>query len=428
MYKKKIKFKKTKLIHKRKSKKNIWKYYIIGLSILLILFINYSLIFFSRKSPKITNLSNKINSDESGKIYWNNETDLGVGKIRKEINEIINKQISFENQTNYIKSENPLISLVITLYNQEKYIKLIYSCIQKQEMKDIEIIFVDDFSTDNTSKIVNSLMEKDKRIIYLKNDVNRKTFYSRNKGILNSSGKYILIIDPDDLLLNNILIKAYATAIKYDLDIVQYYFMIGNYGSHYVWKRLKYKNGILRGNSEVRKLFYYGITRNICDKLVRREVYIKSIKFMKKEFYNEDYHVNDDDTAFFGLVHVAESHGFLEQVGYLYVLKPGVPSHSIVDIKRVDNFFRSVFNNLKYFYVQSDDNSLEKNTMAYNYFKRMALGSIKKIDQLNGGFDFILDVLNLYLNCSYFDDSKKNKIYNFRTKIMEQQKKVKGLK
>ena len=204
--------------------------------------------------------------------------------------------------------------------------------------------------------------------------------------------------------------------------------MIGNYGSHYVWKRLKYKNGILRGNSEVRKLFYYGITRNICDKLVRREVYIKSIKFMKKEFYNEDYHVNDDDTAFFGLVHVAESHGFLEQVGYLYVLKPGVPSHSIVDIKRVDNFFRSVFNNLKYFYVQSDDNSLEKNTMAYNYFKRMALGSIKKIDQLNGGFDFILDVLNLYLNCSYFDDSQKNKIYNFRTKIMEQQKKVKGLK
>ena len=54
-------------------------------------------------------------------------------------------------------------------------------------------------------------MENDKRIIYLKNHENKKTFYSRNKGILQSKGEYILIVDPDDLLLNNILIKEYET-------------------------------------------------------------------------------------------------------------------------------------------------------------------------------------------------------------------------
>ena len=41
---------------------------------------------------------------------------------------------------------------------------------------------------------------------------------------------------------------------------------------------------------------------------------------MKKEYYDADYHINDDDTAFFGIIHVANSYGFLEQIGYFYIL------------------------------------------------------------------------------------------------------------
>lgn len=67
-------------------------------------------------------------------------------------------------------------------------------------MKDIEIIFVIDASKDNSEKIIKELMEKDKRIILLKNEENKRAFYSRNKGILASKGEYILVIDPDDLL------------------------------------------------------------------------------------------------------------------------------------------------------------------------------------------------------------------------------------
>ena len=69
-------------------------------------------------------------------------------------------------------------------------------------------------------------MEKDKRIVYLKNDINRRAFYSRNKGVLNATGKYVIVIDPDDILINNILIKAYEAAEKYNLDIVHFYIMM----------------------------------------------------------------------------------------------------------------------------------------------------------------------------------------------------------
>ena len=56
----------------------------------------------------------------------------------------------------------------MTIYNQENFVKYIYSSIQSQQLKDIEIIVIDDHSTDNSSKIINKFKEKDKRIKILK--------------------------------------------------------------------------------------------------------------------------------------------------------------------------------------------------------------------------------------------------------------------
>ena len=58
---------------------------------------------------------------------------------------------------------------------------------------------------------------------------------------------------------------------------------------------MKYKDGILKNNSEIKNNFYNTVSRNLWDKLVKREVYIKSIQFMRKEFYNELYFLNNDD-------------------------------------------------------------------------------------------------------------------------------------
>ena len=239
-------------------------------------------------------------------------------------------KISFDNKTHFYKRKTPKISIIITVYNQGYYIKKSYAHILQQEIKDIEIIFVDDASTDNSSFIIKELMEKDKRIIYLKNDINRNQFYSINKGILNSKGEYIISIDPDDFLLNNILKKAYETAKFYNLDIVEFYMFAGKS----LWN-VKYKSGIICNNSNVRNIFYYGDTRNLVDKLVKREVYINAVYFMPKDLYNENYHAHTDDTIFFGLIHFANSYGFLEQVGYFYNIMPNRrPKKSIKEDKR----------------------------------------------------------------------------------------------
>ena len=187
---------------------------------------------------------------------------------------------------------------------------------------------------------------------------------------------------------------------------------------------LKYKNGIIKGNSEIRKIFYYGHSRNLCDKLIKREIYLKSIKFMKSEFYNEDFRVNDDDTAFFGIVHIAESYGFLEQIGYFYILKHPNLEMRQKKLNITNQIFKSICNIMRYFYFQSDNNILEKRNICYKYFIKSVKSFGTLMDHLTEGFDFIVDTMDLYLNSSFFDEEEKKNINIFKTKLINQKKKV----
>lgn len=255
--------------------------------------INHQEIFheaFNTKSIRRNNFSNELFINDSFKknkannpliscfptnknIYWNNQTDLKIEKLKEEIKNNKPIEISFENKQDFYKRKYPKISIIITIYNQGNYIKSLYAHIQNQELKDIEIIFIDDFSSDDSSFVIKELMEKDRRIIYLKNDIHRLQFYSINYGVLNSKGEYILSSDADDFHFNNILIKAYETAKTYNLDILQFYMLSGMS----LWKTVKYKGGIICGNKNIRNIYYYGITRNLPDKLIRRPIFIKAI-------------------------------------------------------------------------------------------------------------------------------------------------------
>ena len=79
---------------------------------------------------------------------------------------------------------------------------------------------------------------------------------------------------------------------------------------------------------------------------------------------------------------------------------------------------------MKFYYLQSDNNILEKRYICYNYFKRSVDGFGYLLEYLTDGFDLIIDILNLYLNSTYFDAAQKNDINNFKIKIIERKMKV----
>lgn len=118
-----------------------------------------------------------------------------------------------------IKRNKPKISVILPVYNVEKYLQECLDSIINQTLKDIEIICINDGSTDSSLKILKEYAKKDKRIIIV-NQKNKGAAISRNKGIDIAKGEYFSILDSDDFFDPAMLEKMYNKADKNSADIV----------------------------------------------------------------------------------------------------------------------------------------------------------------------------------------------------------------
>ena len=109
------------------------------------------------------------------------------------------------------------ISIIIPIYNAEKYLKKCIDSLVEQTKKELEFILINDGSTDDTEKIIKSY--KDKRIKYFKNK-NQGIGKTRNFGIEKATGKYIMFLDSDDYLEPDSCEFLYNTAEKEKSDLV----------------------------------------------------------------------------------------------------------------------------------------------------------------------------------------------------------------
>lgn len=111
------------------------------------------------------------------------------------------------------------ISIVIPVYNTEKYLEETMTCIIEQTMRDIEIICINDASTDNSLQILENLADKDSRIKIINNRSNQGAAAARNIGLDKAQGEYICFLDADDIFEKDMIEKEYDAICRYDADI-----------------------------------------------------------------------------------------------------------------------------------------------------------------------------------------------------------------
>lgn len=128
-----------------------------------------------------------------------------------------------------------LISIIVPVYNSEKYLKECIESILNQTYQKLEIVLVNDGSTDNSLNICESYKCKDSRIKII-SQPNNGVSSARNQGIINSSGSYICFVDSDDLLSTNCIDVLYREMSTGDVDLV-----ICNYEYDYEGRRIKKK-------------------------------------------------------------------------------------------------------------------------------------------------------------------------------------------
>lgn len=115
----------------------------------------------------------------------------------------------------------PDISIIVPIYNAEKYIKICLDSLINQTKKELEFILINDGSTDNTEKIIKKY--KDPRIKYYKNK-NQGIGKTRNFGIEKSTGKYIMFLDSDDSLEKNACELLFNEVLERKIDLLVFGF------------------------------------------------------------------------------------------------------------------------------------------------------------------------------------------------------------
>ncbi|WP_405277677.1 glycosyltransferase [Methanobrevibacter sp.] len=113
---------------------------------------------------------------------------------------------------------NIKVSVIIPIYNVEKYLKKCLDSVIHQTLNEIEIICIDDHSTDDSLLIIEEYAKIDSRVKIIKNDINKGVSTSRNLGIKEAKGEYIAFLDSDDFIDETAYEKAFHIAHKLDLD------------------------------------------------------------------------------------------------------------------------------------------------------------------------------------------------------------------
>lgn len=242
-------------------------------------------------------------------------------------------------------SENNIkVSVILPVYNVDQYLRECLDSVVNQTLNDIEIICINDGSTDNSLDILNEYADKDSRFIVLSQE-NQGQGVARNKGVELAKGKYIQFVDPDDWIEPNMLETLYNFAEEHNSQVVKF-----NYSEYNDYSGKYKQNNFVKVikdeyNYDLNKFPYYtwrhlkkGCLSNLDLHVWAHFYQTEFIKINKIQFapskHGEDHLFAD------GAIVLANKIDYLNKYLYFYRIRTG----SSVRIKSDINF--CVFDNI----------------------------------------------------------------------------------
>lgn len=198
--------------------------------------------------------------------------------------------------TVHSESRDIKISVVMPIYNAEKYLGRAIRDVLNQTLSDIELICVDDGSTDHSTDIINSFVKKDSRVSSIKQS-NAGPSVARNKGFVLAQGKYVIFLDADDMYEPTLLESLYNMAEKDNLDVAVTRFDIYNESSKSYVKQADephasiFEPGKVTSKNEYPDFIFGSTTGYVWNKLIRTSfIRDKKIAFDNDLYVFEDVH------------------------------------------------------------------------------------------------------------------------------------------
>jgi glycosyltransferase involved in cell wall biosynthesis len=320
-------------------------------------------------------------------------------------------------------SKNPKISIVISVYNSEGFLKTALTSIQNQDFKDIEIIMIDDCSKDNSISLIKDLMKNDQRIILLQNKENRGCLYTKAQGVLHAKAKYVMTLDSDDIYSQrDTFTTLFFEAEKNNLDILGFASIVsginikrGDYIHRYMETPVVFQPEILNFMYKNKNGYVKRVGDVIWNYFFKTELFQKSIKQIDIKFFNIKMVYHDDFLFFFILTRNAKSLRQIKRVFYIMLSTPRKNNtifqiHDDIKEKYKDNLCSSYLNYVEFILNKTNNTIEDKRIASYelnaNFLDHECRNN--EVVQKEG-----INICKLFLQNEYIENDIKDKIKLF---------------
>ncbi len=286
---------------------------------------------------------------------------------------------------------NPYFTIIIPVYNTEKTLSRTLDSVINQTFSNLEIIIINDCSTDNSLELINSYIEKDSRILLINNKKNSGLIYNRKMGIKKAKGEYCLFLDSDDWLELKACEILYNKLNSTDIEVLEF---------GYIREPIKEKSKI----DEI-----YSLSDIMTDKR-NFTIWNKAYKTeLLKEVINnyESFYCNYAEDIFLSILisMFAKKFDFIKEYLHHYNLGTGISTQKITDPLKLKN----ICNNLKLVKDQLNKYLFNYDKEMFNYLDSFMEERYKFLYYFVNNDDNLLNTLE---NLKLVDNILESKLYN----------------
>ena len=232
--------------------------------------------------------------------------------------------------------ENTIVSIIIPVYNTEKYLRQCLDSVLNQTFKDFECICINDCSTDNSYSVLEEYAKKDDRFVLINLAENKGQGNARNQGIKIAKGEYITFVDSDDWVTNDYVEVLFNAINKYNTDFVTTNFYIFDNITHKIKKRIfnsrLYYDTIIYEEKN-KDLFLKNINNNVQSSTVCADIFKKDFFLSGNMLFNSS--IKGEDTLFMWEA-IIKAQSFIYIKKYLYYYRVNLENSTMALISVED--------------------------------------------------------------------------------------------
>ncbi len=353
----------------------------------------------------------------------------------KEFHKINSNNLLINNSSKFKKNNLPDITVVLTIFNQAHCLHKALRSIQNQSIENLEIIIIDDCSTDNSIDLIKNYQKEDSRIILIKHEVNKGTIKSRSDGIKIANGKYITVIDGDDALIHkDILLHSLYVATLGKLDVVEFKMFIYKNRKFIKWHnkylintydiiyqpKLRTKFFLLVEDYKIRTIQ----NANICGKIIKNEVLKKVIDDIGPKYIETSIFNCEDQIMTISLLQTAKSYYYMNEIGYYYSKEKNNIAERLYRRRR-KVYLQDLIKLLQFIIEKTKNNKKERQIIFYEIIYINYKDHFFK--NLNHNYKIVYNILDNVIKSRFISIKQKKLMLMFKSNLMEKEIKTKNM-